>query len=187
MFNRIKVLLQSRQRRFVLLFIAGYGVLYMVNYALTGMLQPGGYYSVWMDDNLDYVTGFRAFLLHSTATVAEYFGHTTFLKDNVLHVKGGHNIRIVYSCIGFNILCVWWAFVVSLPMQIKKKVLHFTLGTICLVALNITRLSMLAMSSRDYSFGQLVVDHHTIYNWVVYSVILIVMKRLIDNRVMLCK
>ncbi len=168
--------------RFVLLFLLAYGFLYTINYALTGILQPGGVYSLWLDDHLDYITAFRAFLLSCTATTIDFFGYDTFLKGDTLFVKDGHSIRIIYSCIGINILCVWWAFVIALPIHIKRKAFHFIVGTIGLIALNITRLCMLTMSSKDHSLGQLVVDHHTIYNCVVYGLILIAIQQVIDRQ-----
>ncbi len=171
--------------RFVLLFCLTYGLLYTTNYILTGLIQPGGYYSEWLHNHLDYVTRFRIFLLSSTAFVAELFSHDIYLKGDILFVKGGHNIRMIYSCLGINILCLWWAFVITIPMQLKSKLLYFITGTICLIVLNITRLSLLTMSPDDFLFGQLVVDHHTIYNWVVYGLILLVMKQVIDNKVVL--
>lgn len=89
---------------------------------------------------------------------------------------------MVYSCMGINILCMWWAFIIAIPMKLKKKFVHFLLGTFCLIALNIMRLSMLTMSPDDYSFGELIVDHHTIYNWIVYGLILLTIKRIIDKK-----
>ncbi|MCB0699745.1 MAG: archaeosortase/exosortase family protein [Chitinophagales bacterium] len=166
--------------RYVLLFFISYGLLYITNYILTGLLQPGGYYSEWLANNLDYVTVFRTFLLRSTSSVIEILGYETYLQGNVLYTKGGHSIRMVYSCIGINILCMWWAFVIALPMKLLRKLLHFIFGTVCLIGLNISRLSMLTMSPDDYSLGELVLDHHTIYNCLVYGVILITMKRVID-------
>ncbi|MCB0696360.1 MAG: hypothetical protein KDC07_03285 [Chitinophagaceae bacterium] len=166
--------------RYVLLFFISYGLLYITNYILTGLLQPGGYYSEWLANNLDYVTAFRTLLLTSTANVVELFDYYTCLRGNILFVEGGHNIRMVYSCIGINILCMWWAFVIAMPMKMKTKTVYLLAGTMCLIALNIIRLSMLTMSPNDYSYGELIIDHHTIYNWVVYGLILIVMKRVID-------
>lgn len=175
-------ILKNNNYRFVLLFAMAYVILYLINYVLTGLIQPGGYYSEWLDHNLDYVTGFRTFLLSSTATITEFFGHDTYLRGNTLFVKGGHNIRMVYSCMGINMLCMWWAFMVALPMKLKKRLVYAVVGTLTLIALNITRLSMLTMSPDNSSFGDLAIDHHTLYNWLVYGVILIVMKRMIDKK-----
>lgn len=169
--------------RFIVLFLLSYFLLYMVNYTLTGLLQPGGYYLKWLDDNLDYVTGFRTFLLSTTSYIMEWRGYETFLGSNILWVKGGHNIRMVYSCMGINVLCLWWAFLISYPMSIKRKLKNFVLGTVGLILLNITRLSLLTISPADYSFREWSVDHHTLYNVIAYGVIMLGIKRVMDKKV----
>lgn len=169
--------------KFVLVIILLYGLLYSLNYILTGLIQPGGYYSEWLATNFDYITAFRNFLLGTTGVIVETLGYDINQQGNVLYVKGGQSIRMVYSCIGINILCMWWAFIIAVPMKSLRKLFRFILGTICLVTLNIARLSMLTISYNDYSLGELALDHHTIYNWVVYGLILITMKRVIDKRI----
>lgn len=169
--------------RFVLLLLSIYCCLYSANYMLTGLMQPAGYYSHWVAKHFDYVTAFRTFLLSSTSYIAELFGHDTYLKENILYVKGGHNIRMVYSCMGINILCFWWAFVIALQMPTKQKLLHFIIGTMVLIILNVTRLSLLTVSPKHISLDQLMIDHHDLYNGVVYGVILIVIKRIVDKKI----
>lgn len=169
--------------RFVLLLLSIYCCLYSTNYMLTGLMQPAGYYSHWLAKHFDYVTAFRTFLLSSTGYIAELFGHDTYLKGNILYVKGGQNIRIVYSCMGINILCLWWAFILAIPVRLSNKMFHFIIGTLCLIALNIARLSLLTLSPNSYSSGNLIIDHHTLYNCVVYGVILIVIKRIVDKKI----
>lgn len=178
MFNTMKF-----NKQFLLVFVISYGILYTINYISTGLLQPEGYYSAWLHQNLDYVRSYRTFLLTGTALVTELFGHNTFLRGDILFVKDGHNIRMAYSCMGINILCLWWAFTIAVPMSVKKKLFHFMLGTACLIILNITRLSLLTMSPKDVSLGQMIIDHHDLYNCIVYGLILIAMKHIVDKRV----
>ena len=169
-----------RKYKFPLIFVVAYGILYVINYLLTGLMQPGGYYVEWLDNYLDYVSVFRSFLLNSTSVVISWFGYESKVDGNILWVKGGHNIRMVYSCIGINILCMWLAFCMALPVRLNKKLLYLITGMMSLIALNILRLSMLTMSPANYSFGSLALDHHTIYNWVAYGLIFLAMKRMID-------
>lgn len=170
--------------RLVLLFLFSYCALYSVNYVLTGLIQPGGYYNYWFANNLDYISTLRFFLLNSTSFILHLFGFETSLDGNILWVNGGRNIRMVYSCIGINMLCIWWAFVIVAPMRAKSRVVYFILGTMCLIVLNIFRLIMLTTSTGDYSFGEFALEHHTIYNCVVYGIILIAIKRVIDKKIL---
>lgn len=166
---------------FVLLFLLVYGLLYTANHVLTGAMQKGGIYSEWLDDNLDYVTVFRTFLLQSTAHISQLFGHDTFLREDTLFVKGGHNIRMIYSCIGMNLLFIWWSFVFAFPMNIYKKLSFFFSGTLALIALNILRLSVITLSPRTLSYKEWVIDHHSLYNCLIYVTICIVIRTLIKK------
>lgn len=165
--------------RFVLLFFTVFAALYMLNYSLTGLIQPGGFYSQWIAEHFDYITVFRGFLLRTTGSIIELLGYKIYLKENILYVNGGNNIRMVYSCIGINILCVWWALIIAFPIEKKTRFFYFIIGTICLITINITRLTLLSISTYNYTLGKLAIDHHTIYNWIVYGLILIAIKRVL--------
>lgn len=166
---------------FITLFLFLYALLYVTNYALTGLIQPGGYYSEWLNTHFDYVTLFRQFLLKSTAKVIGWFSYETAITGNILWVKGGHNIRMVYSCMGLNLLFVWWAFVIAFPMAIKRKLFLFIAGTASLVSLNIIRLSAITMSPQTFVYKEWAVNHHTLFNGVAYVLIFFAIRQTIKR------
>lgn len=167
--------------RFVLLFFVCYGVLYGANYVLTGMLIPGGYYVSWMDNYTDYISGMRELLLGTTAVLLDWMDFYTVRDGNILWVKGGHNIRMMYTCLGLNILFMWWAFVVAFPRSFKRKVKWLIGGTILLVGINIARLTVLTAAPDDLFSLIGKVDHHNIFNVVSYGLILMFIKTSIDK------
>lgn len=164
-----------------MLFIVVYGILYAINYILTGLTVKGGYYWSWLDDNLDYISAFRHFLLKSTGALISLLGYNNYVDGNILWVQGGRNIRMVYSCIGMNILCMWWAFVIAFPMQLKRRVLFFITGSILLVCLNILRLSLLTITHGQISILGFEVDHHTVFNATCYILIFLVIRAVINK------
>lgn len=168
--------------KFVLVIIILYGLLYSLNYILTGLIQPGGYYSEWLATNFDYITAFRNFLLGTTGVIVETLGYDINQQGNVLYVKGGQSIRMVYSCIGINILCIWWAFVAAVPMRWMQKIIHLLLGTLVLVSINLIRLCALTLNINAQLGIKTIVDHHILYNFVVYVLIFVVMKKVVDKQ-----
>ena len=73
---------------------------------LTGMLIPGGYYSRWMDEHLDYVSALRNLVLHGGQLIVNIFGYETALSDYKLTVIGYGGVRMVYSCLLYTSRCV---------------------------------------------------------------------------------
>lgn len=174
--------LRSKGVRFVALFFLLFGVLYVVNYVLMGVMIPGGdHYVPWVHNNLNYIEGMRTLLLNSTSAMLNLLGFYNIQEGNILWVKGGHNIRLMYSCLGLNVLFMWWAFVISFPRSFVQKVIWFIGGTILLVIINIGRLTLLT-ACPDNVFDIIgKIDHHNLFNIVSYGLILVFMKISIDS------
>lgn len=174
--------LQNKAIRFVVVFFLVFGLLYAANYVLTGMMIPGGkYYSSLLDDHLNYISGMRVLLLDSTETMLNVMGFYTIQEGNILWVKGGHNIRLMYSCLGLNVLFMWWAFVISFPRVFWQKILWFIGGSLLLIMINIGRLTLLTACPDDMFDLIGKIDHHNLFNAVSYGLIFIVIKVSIDS------
>lgn len=167
---------------FVAKFIVLFCVLYAANYAATGILSPGGYYNAWLATNLNYVSALRVVLLKGAQVFVCLFGFDGIANTNYLQIKGA-TIRIVYSCIGINVLCFWWAFIISFPQTIKRKLSFFPLGTMLIILLNIVRIGMLAMIHSAPGHKHSNIDHHLLFNIILYTFIFFLLTRFIDNSV----
>lgn len=174
-------MLHTKAIRFVLVFCVTYGVLYFLNYAITGLMVPGGYYWAWLDNYVDYISGMRYFLLHTTSQLVTWAGHYNIIDGNILWVQNGHNIRLMNTCLGLNMLFLWWAFVVSFPRSFVQKIKWFVGGSILLIALNITRLTTLTIAPDDLFALIGKVDHHNLFNIISYGLIFLFIKISIDN------
>src|SRR5690606_27243181 len=104
-----------------------------------------------------------------------------------LHVVGGKTVRMVYSCIGLNIICVWWAFNLAYPQALKKRVIHILAGTIMITVLNMIRIALVALSPHKGKFLNSPLDHHTVFNFVVYGIIIMMIFRIINHSPVLVK
>lgn len=178
MFSKIK---NNVPLWFAIRFLILFGVLYAVNHLLTGMLIPGGYYCKWLDDNLDYVSGLRNLVLHGGELIVNIFGYDTSIAGYRLSVTGYGGVRMVYSCIGINILCFWIAFVITFPNRLKSKLLYGITGLSVITLLNMIRVGILALIRTKPSLRHADIDHHTIFNIVVYLFIFGMMVRMINN------
>lgn len=166
---------------FAVKFLLLFGVLYAANYVLTGLLIPGGYYSQWMDEHLDYVSALRNLVLHGGQLIVNMFGYETALSGYKLTVIGYGGVRMVYSCIGINILCFWVAFIIAFPNTIKSKIAYGIFGLTVITILNMIRVGALALIRTRHAWRHANIDHHAIFNIVVYAFIFLMMMRMINN------
>lgn len=184
----LKQLWDNVMWRFVIGFVLIYAVLYGFNYFWTGLTLPGGIYSSFADEHLDYISAMRKLILHAASILLAVFGYDNRVHDiYFLTIPGVKTIKMVYSCIGLNIICVWWAFVLSFPQKLKGKLINLLAGTGVIIFLNIIRIALVALSPTNGRFLNLPFNHHDVFNVVVYGIIiLMVMKsinRITDNPV----
>ncbi|OSZ82604.1 hypothetical protein CAP35_04885 [Chitinophagaceae bacterium IBVUCB1] len=158
-----------------------FGGMYAANHILTGLLVPGGYYSLWMDNNLDYVSALRHLMLKGGALIVSAFGYETKLSDYTLRIQGYGGVRMVYSCIGINILCFWVAFVAAFPARLKDKWIYGIGGLAAITILNMLRVAILVLIKTIPSLQHKQIDHHLIFNITVYAFIFLMMVRMINN------
>lgn len=167
--------------RFVAGFLLTYGFLYGFNHLWMGLTVPGGYYSAWIANNADYISGLRNIILSGSSTLLEWLGYDTWVHGHYMRIIGGKAIRMVYSCIGLNILFVWWAFNIAFPMTLKRKIAYVLSGTVVIIFLNMVRIALVALSPREGNFMNTSLDHHAVFNFVVYGLIILAIFKIINK------
>jgi len=177
----LKELFRNDTVKFVVRFLLLYGFLYAFNYVYTGLTVEGGSYSPWLDHNLDYITGMRNLILNSASYILTIIGYENYVYGNLLRVTGHNTIRMVYSCIGLNILCMWWAFTLSFPQPLKRKIAYMIGGSVFITLLNIIRIIMVTLAPKDPTIFNIPVDHHDVYNVIVYTIIILFIFRIINK------
>ncbi|MBS1773982.1 MAG: archaeosortase/exosortase family protein [Bacteroidetes bacterium] len=169
----------------IAVFIAKFSVLFTVSYAfdyaMTGITVPGGYYNEWIDNHFNYVAFLRTLILKSAGFVVHHFGFDYTIDQYHLRIPNVSTVKMVFSCIGTGILCFWWAFVLSFPQPAKSKARYLLVGTLVIVLLNILRVAGLVMIRSVNSMKHTKIDHHLIFNIVVYVLIFLMIVRIVDK------
>jgi len=157
--------------KFVLVFIALFAAFYYFNILFFGVTLPGNHYSAFLANYLNYIRGLRWCLLQSSVRVLGWFGFTAITNDFELLVPGHATIQLVYSCLGLGVMSFFTAFVLAYPVKLKSKIIFLVCGLLGIQVLNVARFVLLALFwSRTESR---VIDHHTIFNIIVYLLIAI--------------
>ncbi|SOD18594.1 exosortase Y [Pedobacter xixiisoli] len=158
--------------RFIIWFIALFFILYGFNIAFIGVTAKGGLYIPFLDEHLNYINWWRTFAIESTATVLRWFNYIVYTNDYQLRVIGRSGFTMVYSCLGYGVMSVFIAFVLTFPGKIKARYGFLFLGLVIIQLLNTIRLVLLSLYwNRRPKY--LTIDHHDLFNIIVYAVLII--------------
>jgi exosortase/archaeosortase family protein len=157
--------------KFILIFAILFPAFYYFNIFYFGITSPGNHYSAFIADNLNYIQGLRWLLLKSSAGVLGWFGFTAITNQYELLVAGKGVIQLVYSCLGLGIISFFAAFVLAYPAKFKAKIIFLISGIVGIEILNVLRFVLLALFWNKSDSR--IIDHHTIFNIIIYVLIAI--------------
>lgn len=167
--------------RFALLFVGLFCVFYYFHIFFNGIVTPGGLYSGFLDQHLNYIKGLRNFLLYATSESLTLLGYHNRTSDLALLVVGRGIIILSYDCLGLGVMSFFTAFVIAYPKSRKSKVILLLAGLIGIQALNIIRFILLSIywQQKGKGWG---IDHHTLFNVIIYVLIVITIYFWINDR-----
>lgn len=157
--------------RFAVVFVALFACFYYFNIFYLGITSPGNHYSLFLDENLNYIQWLRWVLLYVSKQILVGLGFTTITNDIDLLVAGHGHIALEYSCLGMGVMSFLAAFVIAYPKSVKEKVLFLIAGILVIQLLNIARFVILALYWKPSEKHLL--DHHTIFNTIIYLIIMV--------------
>ncbi len=111
--------------------------------------------------------------MSATSFLLKCFGFATVNNEYQLRVAGSGGIRLVYSCLGLGIMSFFTAFVLAYPKKWKDKLIFLFLGLLAIELLNIIRMAIVALFWSKQA--QQIIDHHIIFNGIIYIIICIVL------------
>jgi exosortase/archaeosortase family protein len=157
--------------KFLFSFIFLFLVFYFFNIMFFGLTSPGNHYSPFLAEHLNYIQWLRSILLNSSAAILNALGFTAITNNTEMLVVGHHGIQVVYSCLGWGIISFFTAFVLAYPKSLKKKLIFIAAGIFTIEFLNVIRFILLGLYWNKNTTK--IIDHHTIFNIVIYIIIAI--------------
>ncbi|QEC77906.1 glycosyltransferase [Mucilaginibacter ginsenosidivorax] len=157
--------------KFVFRFLFLFLLFYYFNILFFGITNPGSHYYPFLANHLNYIQGLRWLLLSISTQVLNGLGFSAIHNGTELLVAGKGAIILVYSCLGLGLMSFFAAFVIAYPKKTNQKLIFLTSGILVIQLLNILRFVLLALFwNKDASR---IVDHHTIFNIILYTIIMI--------------
>jgi exosortase/archaeosortase family protein len=153
--------------RFSVTFLALFFLLYYFHIFYNGLVAPGGLYSPFLAEHLNYIKWLRHFLLFASSGVLSWLGYYNITNDMALLTVGRGSIILAYNCLGLGVMSFLISFILTYPKPWKSKLLFLIPGLVFIQVLNIARFVLLALYWRQLD-KKWNLDHHTIFNIVVY-------------------
>lgn len=174
---------------FCLKFIGLFLLFYYTNILFVNLTQPGDHYNAFIADNFNYIDGITASLSHTANFFSGLMGiETSVIAGKMLVSETGHRLFVKWECIGLGIFSFWLAFVLAQKISIRKKILFGLGGIVAIWLLNCIRISLLQValvhnvkSLRDRWAFTKGMDHHDLYNYICYALIIVMMIFLINR------
>ncbi len=171
--KRIFTRWQNSYLGFILIFFSSYLAIYYFNIAYIGITAKGGFYIPFLDNHLNYIRWWRHFSIESTAFILKGLNYPVLTADTSLVVIGRRGVSLVYSCLGYDIMGAFTAFLIAYPKPFRAKLKFWVFGLLLIQAANIFRIVFLSLYwNRNKPFFGL--DHHDLFNGFIYILLMIV-------------
>jgi len=160
--------------RYLLKFILSFCFLYYGTKAIIGLASPGGYYSSFINEYLNYVKWFRYALLYSAKGLLSIAGYKVFVQNMyILRMYNGAGVRLVYSCLGIGVMSFWAAFIFANKASWQKRSIWILGGWALFFFINVVRISLLLISANKRETNVLNLDNHTLFNIAAYLLVFV--------------
>jgi exosortase family protein XrtF len=151
---------------FVVLFLGTYLVLTLL-YALYLEQSKGSHYPP------DFVTNLVA---KQSSTLVNSFGYQAQVVPHEaqptmkLFVEGTYLARIIEGCNAISIIILFIAFIIAFAQNFKKTALFILAGAVLIYAVNIVRITILAVALYEYPAYENVL-HSVVFPGIIYGMV----------------
>jgi len=160
--------------RFLVKFLIIFSILYYGSFAIIGISAPGGYYSHFISEYLNYISGLQHLLIWGSKHLLSIFNIETLIGNHyVLRVVGGRGVIVSYGCAGFGVMSFWAAFILAGISRVPSKLFWIFFGFLIIWIINVIRISLFLLSVDRGWPMPLGIDHHTWFNIGAYGAIFI--------------
>lgn len=157
---------------YVIKFLVVFCLLYYGTEAVIGLSAPGGLYSPFIANYLDYVSWLKRGFIHTTQWICSVFGMATIVGNHFnVFVPGGQGIIVAKSCVGYGVYSFWIAFVAANKGTLLEKFTWIAGGLFGLWVINVTRITLFLIALNKGWPMPLGLDHHTWFNIFAYGLI----------------
>jgi exosortase/archaeosortase family protein len=162
-------------RTFLIRFFGVFLFLYFGTEAWIGICAKGGIYLPWADQYFNYIDWIKKSLMYGIQwCVNNIWDYQTHFEPNYLiRINGKRGVYIAMGCVGYGVYSFWVAYIIAVPQKIINKMIWVFSGLFLLWIINVLRISMFLVAINEKKTMPLGIDHHTWFNIIAYSMILL--------------
>lgn len=148
-------------------FSAIFLILYLFNQLYVGLLIPGGFYSPFLKEYLNYPSWIIHAVLFFSNGITHLTGIHSYISTISLKVDRGSTVNIYWPCIGLQIMSFWTAFVMADYSRWRNKLRWWIAGISGIIIINSFRIALLLIAmEKEWEVDN--IDHHTMFTWAAY-------------------
>ena len=166
--------------RYFVKFLFLFGGLYALNTFMIGITTPGGMYSRFIEQHLNYPVWLRDLVILGSRGLTRLAGYqteieTTYINGDSITLVTGQKVIIGWVCYGVGIMSFWFAFIMA---HITRKNILNTLswtfaGLIAIWFVNCMRIGLLLISlAKGWRLNE-TIDNHDMFTYGSYVVIIL--------------
>ena len=139
---------------------------------IIGLAAPVGWYSPFVQHQLDYVSWLKNSLISGSKFILSLFSVSTYKEPGfVLTYPGGKAVIIAMDCVGYGVYSFWVAFVAANKGRAIKKIGWIICGLLALWFINVVRITLVLVAINKGWPMPLGLDHHTWFTIFAYLLI----------------
>ncbi len=133
--------------------------------------DAGGTFTLPLISGFNPIEALRNSLIAATAFFLQLFGYTSFIAGWVVGIPQVAAVKVETPCLGINVCLVFIVLIVAYPSAMRGwlQALYLVVGVLIIQIFNIAR--MVAMVFVIKNRYQLPIEHHDLFNMVIYAVI----------------
>lgn len=160
--------------KFLIIFLSLFALIYYGFQFIAGLAVVGGYYSPFVEKYFNLASWVRQAIMFCTQYFVSLFGLKTHLETEfLLRDESGAAIILIYGCLGVGVFSFWIAYTLASTIKSLKKIIWLLIGLLILWSINVVRIGLVLMASKNKWTFPLGLDHHTWFNIVAYLFIFI--------------
>ena len=154
---------------FLFLFFSLFLLIYFGFQFLSGLAVIGGNYSPFVEKYFNIASWIRQAIMFCTKHFVSLFGLNAHLENEyVLKDESGAAIKLIYGCLGIGVYSFWFAYTLASDCKLFNKITWLLAGFLILWSINIIRIGLVLIATKNKWIFPLGLDHHTWFNIVAY-------------------
>ena len=165
--------------RYFIKFLIIFGGLYAANTFMVGITTPGGMYSPFIEQYLNYPVWLRDLEILGSRGLTRLAGYSTVIENtssagDSIALVTGQKVIIGWVCYGMGIMSFWIAFIMGHISKTNiRNTLYWTLaGLLAIWFVNCIRISLLLVSlAKGWRLNEKI-DNHDMFTYGSYVVVI---------------